>query len=97
MPLQQMIEQNSYDVNSDLTTSHELANDLWELYDLPMLSKEEEDEDLTSLHIIINLKEFLKDYATISEENPVDAIKAYRENISWFKCLVFLSFKKTRK
>jgi len=47
-----------------------------------MISKEEEDEDLTSLHIIINLKEFLKDYATISEENPVDAIKAYRENIS---------------
>jgi hypothetical protein len=82
MPLQQMIEQNSYDANDDLTTSHELANDLRELYDLPMISKEEENKDLMSSDIIINLNGFLKDYTPNSEENPVDAIKTCRENIS---------------
>jgi hypothetical protein len=81
MPLQQMIEQNSYDANNgDLTTSHELANELRELYDLPLISKEK-DEDLMSSHIIINLNGFLKDYAD-SEENPIDAIKFIRESIS---------------
>ena len=77
----QMIEQNSHEINDDLIPSHELANDLRELYDLPLISKKE-DEDLISLDIIINLNGFLKDYATISEENPIDAIKACRENIS---------------
>ena len=51
MPLQQLIEQNSYDTNDNFVDSHELANDLRELYDLPMISKEE-NEDLMSSHII---------------------------------------------
>jgi hypothetical protein len=77
MPLQQMIEQNSYDANDNLTASHQLANELRELYDLPMISKEEI-EDLMSLHIIINLNGFLKDYATNSEENQINATKTCR-------------------
>ncbi|MGN6614756.1 MAG: hypothetical protein ACTHKC_06910 [Candidatus Nitrosocosmicus sp.] len=67
MPLQQMIEQNSYDANDKMIASHQLANELRELYYLPMISKEE-NKDLMSSHIIINLNGFLKDYATNSEK-----------------------------
>lgn len=80
MPLQQIIGQNGYNINDDLTVSHTLANELRELYDLPQISKEKE---MISPDIITNLNGFLKDYAnTDSEENPVDDVKAYRENIS---------------
>ena len=75
MPLQQMTEQNSYDTNDNLVDSNESANELRELYDLPMISKEEF-EDRMSLHIIINLNGFLKDCATNSEVSPIDVIKA---------------------
>ena len=40
MPLQR-IEQTSPDINNDLITSHELANDLRELYDLPLILTDE--------------------------------------------------------
>jgi hypothetical protein len=86
MRLQMIEETNQY--NNDLIPSHELANELRELYDLPMISKKEEEEeeenkDLMSSHIIINLNGFLKDYDSISEENPIDdVIKFIRENIS---------------
>ena len=76
-----------------MTVSQVLANELRELYDLPPISKEEMTKK--SSDIIINLRGFLKDYAnTDSEENMVDATKSCIESISWFKCLVFLSFKK---
>ena len=73
MPLQQMTEQNSYDTYDNLIASHELVNELRELYDLPMISKEE-NEDLMSSHIIININGFLKDCATNPEENLVDNV-----------------------
>ena len=78
----QMIGQTNSDVNNGLIASHELANDLRELYDLPQLPPKEEDAVVVkSADIITNLNGFLKDYAD-SEENPVDAIKFIRENIS---------------
>jgi hypothetical protein len=80
MPLQ-MIEQTSPDINNGLATSHELANDLRELYDLPQLPPIEKDLVVKSSDMITHLKGFLKDYAD-SEENSVDAIKFIRENIS---------------
>lgn len=82
MPLQ-MIEQTSPDINNSLTTSHELANDLRELYDLPQLPPIEKDVvAFESADIITNLNGLLKDYATDAEENSIDAIKFIRENIS---------------
>jgi hypothetical protein len=82
MPLQ-MIEQTSSDINNDITASNELANDLRELYDLPKLLPIEKDAVVVveSSDIITNLNGLLKDYAD-SEENPIDAIKFIRENIS---------------
>ena len=78
-----MIEQTSPDINNSLTTSHELANDLRELYDLPQLPPIEKDVvAFKSADIITNLNGLLKDYATDAEENPIDAIKFIRENIS---------------
>jgi hypothetical protein len=67
-----MIGESSQYNNDALIPSHELANELRELYDLPMISKKEEEEeenkDLMSSHIIINLNGFLNDYATNSEK-----------------------------
>jgi hypothetical protein len=81
----QMIGQTSSDINNGLTASHELANDLRELYDLPQLASKEKDEkdiSVKSDDIITNLNGLLKDYVH-SEENPVDyVIKFIRENIS---------------
>jgi hypothetical protein len=72
MPLQ-MMEHNSHD--QEVLTSHELANELRELYDLPPLNGE------ISPNIITNLGGLLKEYAD-SVENLVDVIKDGRENIS---------------
>ncbi|MGN6560709.1 MAG: hypothetical protein ACTHJ2_09320 [Candidatus Nitrosocosmicus sp.] len=76
-----MIEQTSTDINNGLTTSHELANDLRELYDLPQLPPIGKDVVVKSADIITNLNGILKDYAD-SEENPIDAITFIREHIS---------------
>jgi hypothetical protein len=72
MPLQ-MMEHNSHD--QEVLTSHELANELRELYDLPPLNGE------ISSNIITNLNGLLKEYAD-SVESLVDVIKDGRENIS---------------
>jgi hypothetical protein len=71
MPLQVM-EHNSHD--KEVLTSHELANELRELYDLPPVIGE------ISMDIITNLDGLLKEYVD-SEESPVDVIKDHRENL----------------
>ena len=73
MPLQ-MMECDGY--NDELLASHELANELRELYDLPSINKAEK----VSVDTIANLDGLLKEYAS-SEESPVDVIKDSRENI----------------
>ena len=55
--LLQMIRESSQYINTDLTTSREVANDLRELYDLPSLSIEEE-MVIKSSDIITNLNGF---------------------------------------
>jgi hypothetical protein len=99
MPLQQqqqqvMTGQMNHDNNSDddddaLTlSSNQLANELRELYDLPVINRQdiqgqEEHLLLLSNNIITNLNGFLKDYSSDLEENPIDVIKdCGRENIS---------------
>ena len=72
MPLQ-LMENDGY--NDELLASHELANELRELYDLPPLNGE------ISPNIITNLNGLLKEYAD-SVESLVDVIKDGRENIS---------------
>jgi hypothetical protein len=57
MPLQQMTEQNSYENNDNVKARHELAKEIREIYDLPMISKEE-NKDLMTLNTIINLMDF---------------------------------------
>jgi hypothetical protein len=74
MPLQ-MMEHNSHDQDQEVLTSHELANELRELYDLPPLN------DGISTVIIANLGGLLKEYVD-SVESLVDVIKDGRENIS---------------
>jgi hypothetical protein len=74
MPLQ-MMEHNSHDQDQEVLTSHELANELRELYDLPPLN------DGISTDIITNLGGLLKEYVD-SVESLVDVIKDGRENIS---------------
>jgi hypothetical protein len=72
MPLQ-LMENDGYD--DELLASHELANELRELYDLPPLNDE------ISTDIIANLGGLLKEYVD-SVESLVDVIKDGRENIS---------------
>jgi hypothetical protein len=74
MPLQ-MMEHNSHDQDQEVLASHELANELRELYDLPPLN------DGISTVIIANLGGLLKEYVD-SVESLVDVIKDGRENIS---------------
>ena len=74
MPLQ-MMEHNSHDQDQEVLASHELANELRELYDLPPLN------DGISTDIIANLGGLLKEYVD-SVESLVDVIKDGRENIS---------------
>ena len=72
MPLQ-MMEHNRHD--QEVLASHELANELRELYELPPLNGE------ISTDIIANLGGLLKEYVS-SVESLVDVIKDSRENIS---------------
>ena len=91
MPLQQQVMgQTNHNNNSDdalALSSHQLANELRELYNLPVINKQDiqgEGEHLLllSANIITNLNGFLKDYSSDLEENPVDVIKdCCRENI----------------
>jgi hypothetical protein len=74
MPLQ-LMENDGYDDGDELLASHELANELRELYDLPPLNDE------ISTDIIANLSGLLKEYVD-SVESLVDVIKDGRENIS---------------
>jgi hypothetical protein len=74
MPLQ-MMQHNSHDQDQEVLASHELANELRELYDLPPLN------DGISTDIIANLGGLLKEYVD-SVESLVDVIKDGRENIS---------------
>ena len=73
MPLQ-MMEHNSHE--QEVLTSHELANELRELYELPTINVEK-----ISVNIIANLGGLLKEYVS-SVESLVDVIKDSRENIS---------------
>jgi hypothetical protein len=73
MPLQ-MMENDGYD--DKLLTSHELANELREIYELPAINGEK-----VSAHTIANLGGLLKEYVS-SVESLVDVIKDSRENIS---------------
>jgi hypothetical protein len=74
MPLQ-LMENDGYEDGDELLTSHKLANELRELYDLPPLNDE------ISTDIIANLSGLLKEYVD-SVESLVDVIKDGRENIS---------------
>ena len=76
----QALSQNSYD--DSILISHELANELRELYDLPSLAKEE----LVSTDIITNLSGFLKEYATTDDlnESSIDMVKLNRETLDAF-------------
>jgi hypothetical protein len=74
MPLQ-MMQHNSHDQDQEVLASHELANELRELYDLPPLN------DGISTVNIANLSGLLKEYVD-SVESLVDVIKDGRENIS---------------
>jgi hypothetical protein len=80
---QQVLEHNDYD-NNNLLTSHQFANEIRELYDLPSIPSEEITSSSSTVDIITNLNGFLEDYTSIndSEENSVDVIKECRENIS---------------
>jgi hypothetical protein len=75
MPLQ-MMENDGYDDGDELLTSHKLANELRELYDLPANETEK-----VLVHTITNLGGLLKEYVD-SVESMVDVIKDGRENIS---------------
>jgi len=80
---EQILKHNDYD-NNNLLTSHQLANEIRELYDLPSIPSEEIIPSSSTLGIITNLNGFLEDYLSINdlEENSVDVIKECRENIS---------------
>ncbi len=68
----QMMEHNCHD--NEVLTSHELANELRELYDLNPINGE------VSVDIITNLNGLLKEYDD-SEESSVDVIKNNRKNL----------------
>jgi hypothetical protein len=74
MPLQ-IMEHDRHE-KEELLVSHELANELRELYDLSPINGED-----VSINIITNLNGLLKEYVD-SEESPVNVIKDSRENIS---------------
>jgi hypothetical protein len=87
--MQQIMGQDILNNNDmdDVLVSHQLSNDLRELYDLPSINipqNHQEQQPQLSAKIITNLNGFLKDYATDSEENSVDVVKYSRskENIS---------------
>lgn len=71
----QILNNNDYDY---ALSSHQLANDLREIYDLPLITAEEK----ISSDIITNLNGFLNKCTSDLEENAVDVIKGCRENIS---------------
>ncbi len=75
MPLQ-MMEHNSHDQDQEVLASHELANELRELYELSAINAEK-----VSVYTIANLSGLLKEYVD-SVESLVDVIKDGRENIS---------------
>jgi hypothetical protein len=81
MPEQQKVDETAESIS--LLTDKKISKKL-EQSSTALVKEEEkeEDEDLMSSHIIINLNGFLKDYTPNYEENPVDAIKACRENRS---------------
>ena len=58
---QQILKHNDYD-NNNLLTSHQLANEIRELYDLPSIPSEEITPSSSTLGIITNLNGFLEDY-----------------------------------
>jgi hypothetical protein len=79
VPLQ-VLNNNGYD---NALASHQLANELRELYDLSPITTTTEEK--ISYDIITNLNGLLKEYAaTDLEENPIDDIKncCCRENLS---------------
>ena len=84
MPLQ-MMEHNSHNQDQKVLTSHGLANELRELYDLPPLNGE------ISTDIIINLGGLLKEYVD-SVESLVDVSKTvekiYLDSNVWFSFLL---------
>jgi len=88
---QQMMEQMNYNnTDNDILFSHHLASELRELYDLPIINKQDRQEERSgellllssSGDIITNLNGLFKEYAADFEENSVDVIKDCRENIS---------------
>ena len=66
---QQILKHNDYD-NNNLLSSHQFANEIRELYDLPSIPSEEIILSSTA-DIITNLNGFLKYYLSINdlEEN----------------------------
>jgi hypothetical protein len=66
----QALSENSYD--DSIVISHELANELRELYDLPSLAAKEH----VSVDIITNLSGFLKEFATSGDfdESSIDRV-----------------------
>jgi hypothetical protein len=66
--------------DDNILTSHQLANEIRELYDLSPIMAEEK----ISSNIITNLNGFLKEYAiTVDyEEAHLDVIKYNREDLS---------------
>jgi hypothetical protein len=84
----QVLKQNCVIENEEdvFLVSHQLANELRELYDLPIIDIEKDTKKemgVFSNELIANLSGLLKDYDTTDlEENSVDVIKARRENIS---------------
>lgn len=60
---------------AEISRSHELASEIRKLYGLPEITEK------SSVDVIKNLQGALKDFID-DEENPVDAIKASRENLS---------------
>jgi hypothetical protein len=72
----QALSQKSYD--DSILVSHELANELRELYDLPSLAAAE--EQMSAVDIITNLSGFLKEYATDDlDKSSIEMIKFNRE------------------
>jgi hypothetical protein len=59
---------------AEITRSHELASEIRKLYGLQEITEK------ASVDVIKNLQGILKDFID-DQENPVDAVKASRENI----------------
>ncbi len=83
-----MREQSNHDNNYNALelSSHQLANELRELYNLPIINKQNiqgQEEHLSPpINIITNLNGYLKEHTTDFEENPIDVIKDCREDLS---------------